>query len=138
MAIYKRLAKMADPDEIDALEAELADRFGVLPTEANNLLELTRMKAWAMVLGIDLVQFKRGRTVMTFRAGQAPTPHFCAHLVETFGGRVLFKSSNPFSLTLAHSGGAHDFAEAKELLRVGFFYDNKGRFASPQHPTESS
>ena len=135
MAIYKRLARLEDADEVDGLEAELADRFGAPPTEATNLLELTRMKLWAMHLGIDLVQFRQGRTVMTFRPGKALTPHLCAHLVETFGGRVLFKASEPFVLTLAHA--SHGFSEARELLRAGYFFDRDAS-ASPQNPAESS
>jgi len=138
MAVYKRLGRMEDPADIDALEAELADRFGGLPSEAFNLLEVTRMKLWAMGLGIDLVQFKHGRSVMTFLPGKALDPRLCAHLVETFQGRVLFKSSEPFSLTLAHGAAAQDIAEARELLRVGYFYDKKDPSASKEHPAGSS
>ena len=96
------------------------------------------MKLWAMALGIDLVQFKQGRAVMTFLPGKSLDPRLCAHLVETFEGRVLFKSSEPFSLTLAHGDAAQDVTQARELLRVGYFYDKKDPSPSREHPAGST
>ncbi|MDR1039847.1 MAG: transcription-repair coupling factor [Deltaproteobacteria bacterium] len=42
--LYRRLSRAASDEEIAGIEAELADRFGPLPPEAKNLLELSSMK----------------------------------------------------------------------------------------------
>jgi transcription-repair coupling factor (superfamily II helicase) len=122
MALYRRLARLDDPDDVDELQGELADRFGAPPTEAINLLELTRMKLTATALGIALIQFTTGRIVIEFQPGKALDPELCAKLVETFEGRVLFKSGETFGLTLTHGGGADWLKEAGKLLSVAWTY----------------
>jgi transcription-repair coupling factor (superfamily II helicase) len=123
MAIYKRLARLEVPEDADELENEIVDRFGTLPKEAMYLIELTKMKLRAMQLGIGLIQFRPGRVVAEFLPGKSLKPHLCAELVETFEGRVLFKSTEPFGLSLALGPAAHPFQEAKKLLQVACDYD---------------
>ena len=55
MLIYKRIAHMTDPAQVQALEDELKDRFGELPRPAQDLLDLARVKLEAQLLGILLV-----------------------------------------------------------------------------------
>ncbi|NDD65993.1 MAG: transcription-repair coupling factor, partial [Acidobacteria bacterium] len=40
LALYRRLSLLVDQQEIDAFAAELVDRFGKLPDEVSNLLEI--------------------------------------------------------------------------------------------------
>lgn len=42
--VYRRLSQAAKPDEIDLLEEELIDRFGKIPLQSRNLLEISRLK----------------------------------------------------------------------------------------------
>jgi transcription-repair coupling factor (superfamily II helicase) len=123
MAVYKRLARLEIPEDVDDLEREIVDRFGALPPPAVNLIELTRMKLRAMHLGMGLIQFRPGRVVCEFLPGRSLQPHLCASLVETFEGRVLFKSTDPFGLTLALGPGADPFQEARKLLQAACFCD---------------
>jgi transcription-repair coupling factor (superfamily II helicase) len=134
MALYRRLARVEDPRDVDELEGELADRFGVPPAEATNLLELTRTKLRATALGIALIQFKTGRIVIEFQPGKALDPKLCARLVETFEGRVLFKSGDAFGLTLTHGGGTDWLEEAGRLLSVAWTY-REGERADARRPT---
>jgi transcription-repair coupling factor (superfamily II helicase) len=130
MTIYKRFARFETPEEVDDAEIELKDRFGELPPPAVNLLELSRVKLRAMHLGIGLVQLRPGRVAAEFLPGKSFHPRLCAHLVETFQGRVLFKAGEPFGITVATGPGADLLAEAKKLLQEAYFYDKK--YASPQ------
>ena len=135
MAIYKRLAHLESSEDADEFETEIADRFGELPIEAVNLIELTRIKLRAMHLGIGLVQFRQGRVVAEFLPGRAFHPHLCAQLVETFEGRVLFKAAGTFGLTLAMGPHADLLAEAKKLLQVAYFYDKTYNPPNREHPS---
>ena len=58
MMIYKRLAGMDDAEDVDALAAELEDRFGNFPRAVHDLLDLTRIKLLAAREGIALVQIR--------------------------------------------------------------------------------
>jgi transcription-repair coupling factor (superfamily II helicase) len=135
MAIYKRIARFETPEEADELEKEITDRFGAPPREATNLVELTRIKLRAMHLGIGLVQFRPGRVVTEFLPDRALHPHLCAQLVETFEGRVLFKSGDTFGLTLALGPHADPLAESKKLLQVAYFYDKTYNPPNREHPS---
>jgi transcription-repair coupling factor (superfamily II helicase) len=135
MTIYKRVARMESPEDVDDLEAELRDRFGNLPPEAVNLVELTRLKLRAMALGIAQVQLRPGRVVAEFLPGKSLPPRLCAHLVETFQGRVLFKSGEVFGVTVAIGPAGKSLPEAKKLLHEAYFYDKKYTSPNREHPT---
>jgi len=130
MTIYKRLARLETPEDVDGTEIELIDRFGRLPPAAANLIELSRIKLRAMHLGIGLVQLRPGRVVAEFLPGSSFEPRLCAHLVETFQGRVLFKAGELFGVTVATGPGADLLAEAKKLLHEAYFYGKK--YTSPK------
>jgi transcription-repair coupling factor (superfamily II helicase) len=53
LAIYRRAAKLKTPTDVEDLRVELADRFGSLPDEVNNLLETIKIKQIASSLGIE-------------------------------------------------------------------------------------
>jgi transcription-repair coupling factor (superfamily II helicase) len=129
MTVYKRLARLAVPEDVDDLELELKDRFGELPPAGAHLIELTRVKLRAQHLGIALVQLRPGWVAAEFLPGKSFHPHLCAHLVETFEGRVLFKSGKTFSVTVALGPGMSPLAEARKLLHEAYFYGKK--YTSP-------
>jgi transcription-repair coupling factor (superfamily II helicase) len=130
MGLYKRLAGFADPADVDGFLEELVDRFGDPPPEALNLIDIARIKLQSSALGASLVRLKRDRIGVEFHPGKSLPPQLCAELVETFQGRVLFKSGNTFGLTLTLPHGCYVLAEAKKLLRAAYFYDKKSSYPS--------
>jgi transcription-repair coupling factor (superfamily II helicase) len=87
MFLYKRFARMSDPAEVPAMEAELADRFGEIPPPARALLDLAAIKLEAQALGIILVQLRDPGHKLGTRAGANP-PRGEANL-EFSDGRAL-------------------------------------------------
>ncbi|HIO63814.1 MAG TPA: transcription-repair coupling factor, partial [Dehalococcoidia bacterium] len=55
LAIYQRVARLKDRNEMPALRQELRDRFGPTPEEVENLLTLADFRASARGLGIDSI-----------------------------------------------------------------------------------
>jgi transcription-repair coupling factor (superfamily II helicase) len=53
--LYRRLADVAVQADVDAIEAELIDRFGPLPEEAQSLLKVAALRAQAKALGVTEV-----------------------------------------------------------------------------------
>ena len=49
--LYRRLARAETPGEIDGLRAELRERFGPLPVEAETLLDMARLRVLGATLG---------------------------------------------------------------------------------------
>ena len=52
LVIYKRLANCNDDDELDGLQEELIDRFGLLPEQGEALLACHRLRIAAKAIGI--------------------------------------------------------------------------------------
>jgi transcription-repair coupling factor (superfamily II helicase) len=50
--LYRRLADVRDKSDVANIKAELIDRFGELPVEAQALLEVAELRAYAKSLGI--------------------------------------------------------------------------------------
>ncbi|MEE9271252.1 MAG: transcription-repair coupling factor [Candidatus Krumholzibacteria bacterium] len=134
MTLYRRLARLRNPEDVDQLEAEIIDRFGRPPAEAINLIEVTKIKVLGEALGAAFVQIKPDRMAMEFLPGKSLEPRLCARLVETFEGRVLFKAGGAFGLTLAGGGGGRLFDETGKLLKAAWEYDTTDRL---EHPAAS-
>ncbi len=59
MEIYQRLGEAFSLEEVDAIWAELADRFGVPPEPARWLYHLTRIRVFASLSGYTLLKFDK-------------------------------------------------------------------------------
>ena len=55
LSMYRRLSAARKDEELDGMEAELRDRFGAPPSEAQNLLWLIRIKLQLKRMGIDVL-----------------------------------------------------------------------------------
>ncbi len=56
LVLYKRIASAANPEELKDLQVEMIDRFGLLPTAAQNLLEITQLKLRVQPYGIKKIE----------------------------------------------------------------------------------
>ena len=68
IAVYRRIAECAWEREVDALAAELRDRFGPIPKELSRLLEVTKLKILAAGLGVRRIETE-GNILYLKRAG---------------------------------------------------------------------
>ncbi len=55
LSIYRRIAELADKQEIESFAAELIDRFGPLPGDVENLLKLVEIKQLCRSAGVARV-----------------------------------------------------------------------------------
>ena len=56
LVMYKRIANAANEDELDELQVEMIDRFGLLPEAAKNLIRVTELKLIAEPIGIKKIE----------------------------------------------------------------------------------
>jgi transcription-repair coupling factor (superfamily II helicase) len=63
--IHRRIAGARAGGELRAIRDELSDRFGPLPREAENLLELARARIELAAAGAESVEFRGGRLSVT-------------------------------------------------------------------------
>jgi transcription-repair coupling factor (superfamily II helicase) len=67
MSLYRRLADLKDAAEIDAFGAELIDRFGPLPEEAEHLLKIVYLKSLCREANIEKIDAGPKGMVIAFR-----------------------------------------------------------------------
>ncbi len=85
MGLYRRLAEITRPEDLDAFAAELIDRFGALPDEVTNLIAVVTVKQLCRRLGIEKVDAGPKGAVIAFRPGQPRHPD---RLVAFIGKRA--------------------------------------------------
>lgn len=67
VTFYARLARADDPEAVDALQAELEDRFGAAPEEAGLLLSIARVRTIARAANIARIDSGPGAIALTPR-----------------------------------------------------------------------
>jgi transcription-repair coupling factor (superfamily II helicase) len=75
MNLYRRLADLSSPDDLDAFRSELFDRFGPIPPEVDALLVAAEMKASAQALRLPRISFRNQRLFLDL-PDQNADPHF--------------------------------------------------------------
>ncbi|MDD4108778.1 MAG: transcription-repair coupling factor, partial [Prolixibacteraceae bacterium] len=67
---YRELDNIDNKEQLEKFKNELEDRFGKLPEETRELLEIVRLRWKAMELGIEKILLKEGRMICYFIADQ--------------------------------------------------------------------
>lgn len=68
--LYTQLSEVNDEPSLQQFEAQLVDRFGMLPKPAVDLLNSVRMKWMATTIGLEKVVLKKGKLLGYFIADQ--------------------------------------------------------------------
>jgi transcription-repair coupling factor (superfamily II helicase) len=74
LGLYRRLADLENPADIDAAAAELADRFGPLPGEVKTLLDVVAIKALCRRANVERIEAGPKGAVVSFRDDTFPNP----------------------------------------------------------------
>ena len=69
---YQRLASLKDAAQVEAMTSELSDRFGPIPEQVHNLLELVNLKVEAGHLGYEAITIKDNELVLTVKRNVVP------------------------------------------------------------------
>ena len=99
MALYRRLNEAEDRPALDAFAAEMIDRFGPLPTETANLIQLMEIKANAKAAGIAKLDVGTKGALVSFHGDAfANVPGLIAY-VERLKGRARIRPDNKLSIS---------------------------------------
>jgi transcription-repair coupling factor (superfamily II helicase) len=91
LAYYKRLTGVTEEAGVTDLRAELQDRFGPPPTEAEQLLDTIRIRVAARALGAEKVEVGDGRAVITFTPATALDPGRLVGAIQRSQGRLRMR-----------------------------------------------
>ncbi|QKG71406.1 transcription-repair coupling factor [Erythrobacter mangrovi] len=91
MALYRRLNDAQDKSEIEALAAEMIDRFGDLPAATANLVRLIEIKHQAIEANIAKIDVGAAGTLVTFHKDDFPDPSGLLAYVERLQGTAKLR-----------------------------------------------
>lgn len=74
LGMYRRLASLQEPDELDAFAAELVDRFGTMPQETRQLIEIVGIKQLCRKANIAKLDAGPKGVVAAFHENRFPKP----------------------------------------------------------------
>ncbi|WP_333606923.1 transcription-repair coupling factor [Arsukibacterium sp.] len=83
LSFYKKLASAEDDTDLDEIQVELIDRFGLLPEPAKNLVRQTRLKQQAQQLGIKRLEASAKGGVVDFAERTSINPAYIIRLIQT-------------------------------------------------------
>ncbi|MBO1324095.1 transcription-repair coupling factor [Acetobacter sp. TBRC 12305] len=82
LGLYRRISGLSSDAETEAMEAELIDRFGAIPEEVKNLLDIVDIKRLCRKAGVEKVEAGPKGMVIQFRHNSFGNP---AGLVQWMG-----------------------------------------------------
>ena len=82
MSLYRRLAGVEDRAEIDQFAAELIDRFGPLPDEVKQLLDIVAIKRLCRIAQVEKIDAGPKGAMVSFRHNQFPNPMALINLIS--------------------------------------------------------
>jgi len=80
LILYNKLNVIQEEKKLIAFEQELADRFGPLPWQVNDLLDLIRLKWQATKLGVEKITFKNSVMKLFFPYVYSKSEKFGKHI----------------------------------------------------------
>jgi transcription-repair coupling factor (superfamily II helicase) len=101
LALYKRLTSVPSEPGLDDLVAELQDRFGPLPAEAAQLVDIIRLRVVARTLGVEKIEAGSGRALVTFSPATTVDPERLIRKIQTSKGRLKMKREFMLEATIA-------------------------------------
>ncbi|MFT4940632.1 MAG: transcription-repair coupling factor (superfamily II helicase) [Paraglaciecola sp.] len=83
LSLYKKLAGCNNERQINELQIELIDRFGLLPEPAKNLIQIAQMKLHANLIGIKRVEGSSAGGMVEFSEQTNIDPGFIIRLLQS-------------------------------------------------------
>jgi transcription-repair coupling factor (superfamily II helicase) len=118
--VYRRLTGQMDAEAIDALRAELRDRFGPLPAPVSHLFATAMLRVLGAALGIEGILVHGDEARITFRDTAAPRMKGLQAAFHEVQFRADVRRAHPLSLKLTRLGGSgilEGLVRALQLLR---------------------
>ncbi len=74
LSFYKRMSQISSLEEKEQIAIEIIDRFGKMPNEVNNLLEVSYIKFLCLKCNIEKIEIKRDGMWISFKNGYFNNP----------------------------------------------------------------
>jgi transcription-repair coupling factor (superfamily II helicase) len=122
LGLYRRIGALENDAEGEAMAAELVDRFGKMPDEVENLLNVMRMKRACRVAGVEKLEAGPKGMVFQFRNNSFRNPAGLVQWLGTTKGAVRLRPDHKLSLV-------RDMTLAERVRAAGGVLENLVRIS---------
>ena len=116
LSLYRRLAKMDSLKEIAAMKAELIDRFGPLPEEAENLLLKIMLRVLSLRAGVKRLDLFGRQLVLAFSEAHQLRPLGIVEMITAGRQPYQFTPDHQFKAGLTAGPPRALLAQTKNIL----------------------
>jgi transcription-repair coupling factor (superfamily II helicase) len=117
LGLYRRIGTLANRPEIDAFAAEMIDRFGKLPHEVENLLEIVALKALCRIAGVEKVDAGPKGAVLSFRNNSFTNPAGLVQFISRQLGTVKLRPDHKLVYMRAWEDSAQRVRGLQQLMQ---------------------
>ena len=103
---YRRLTHLTDPVDIEALKAEVRDRFGPLPAAAEAFFSVALLRVLGGAAEMESILVRGNEARITFRELAVPRMKGISAAFHEVQFQAEVRRSHPLSLKLTRLGGA--------------------------------
>ena len=118
LSLYRRLSLSRSDEEVERIQEELADRFGKTPVEAENLLEVIKVKILLTRLAIRKFEVTPSQMVVSFHEKTRVSPQNVVELIHREKGRYRLTPESKLLVEGKTELKQDPFGTAKELLQA--------------------
>jgi transcription-repair coupling factor (superfamily II helicase) len=98
LGLYRRIGALENDADSEAMAAELVDRFGKLPDEVDNLMQVMALKRMSREAGVEKLEAGPRGMVLQFRANRFANPAGLVAWLATTKGTVKLRPDQKLSL----------------------------------------
>jgi len=98
LGLYRRIGSLAGDAEVEAMAAEMTDRFGPLPAEVENLLQVVSIKHFCRQAGVEKLDAGPKGIVLAFRRNNFSNPAGLVNWVTAQKGLVKLRPDHKLAM----------------------------------------
>ena len=119
--IYKQLDSLNDDREIDRVARQLEDRFGPVPQEVKNLLDVVKIRNRGVATGFEKIIIKNGMQIMFFvsnpMSGYYKSKEFERVIERVNSNQTIFKVNQDNGKLRTVTRGVDSLEKALQVLK---------------------
>lgn len=117
MNLYRRLSDLLEPADIESFAAELIDRFGPIPPEVENLLDILKIKQLSRKAGVSNVDAGPKGAVIAFHNNNPPNVPALMKWMTEQRGAVRLRPDQKLAVTRTWENIGQRVKGVQSLLR---------------------
>jgi transcription-repair coupling factor (superfamily II helicase) len=115
MSFYKKIALIKNNDDQEALCNEMNDRFGKIPQEVNNLMEIAKIKHQCYLINITSITTGQNTILIAFKDNKFRNPDKLLKLVFSSNNKIKI---NPDQKLVFHCQLINDQAKINKVYEI--------------------